>query len=71
MARVIEDPRTLDLTVEQVMDPPFPVVEAHLPMEQLTHLLTRTNAAVLVRTADGITGILTRYDLVRTLTGGG
>jgi cystathionine beta-synthase len=71
MARVIEDPRTLDLTVEQVMDPPFPVVEAHLPMEQLTHLLTRTNAAVLVRTANGITGILTRYDLVRTLTGGG
>ncbi len=69
MARVIEDPDTLDATVEQVMEPPFPVVEAHLPVEQLTPILTRSNAAVLIRSGDRISGIVTRYDLVRTLTG--
>ncbi|MSR22192.1 MAG: pyridoxal-phosphate dependent enzyme [Gemmatimonadetes bacterium] len=71
MARVIEDPDVLAASVEQVMDPPFPVVEAHLPLEQLARFLTRKNAAVLVRNGERISGIVTRYDLVRTLTGAG
>ncbi len=69
MARVLEDPDLLEQTVESVMDPPFPVVDAVLPLERLTPLLTRTNAAVLVRANGEITGIVTRYDLVQTLTG--
>jgi cystathionine beta-synthase len=70
MARVLEDPATLDRTVEEIMDGPYPVVDDHLPLEQLTRLLARTNTAVLVRGANGIRGIVTRYDLVRSLAGG-
>jgi len=69
MSRVIEDPALLDIRVGEVMEPPFPVVDGHLPVEQLSRLLTRRNAAVLVRSEGAIRGILTRYDLVRTLTG--
>ncbi len=69
MGRVIEDPALLDAPVEQVMDGPFPVVDGHLSAEYATRLLTRENAAVLVRTQDGIEGIVTRYDVVRSLTG--
>jgi cystathionine beta-synthase len=71
MGRVIEDPAVLEVSVEEVMDAPFPVVEVHLPADHLTRLLSRANPAVLVREDGEITGILTRYDVVRTLTGAG
>ncbi len=69
MARVLEDPDVLEEAVGSVMDAPFPVVDAVLLLERLTSMLTRANAAVLVRHNGEITGIVTRYDLVRTLTG--
>jgi cystathionine beta-synthase len=69
MGRVIEDPSLLDRAVETVMEAPYPVVESHLDVEQATRLLSRRNAACLVRDGGGrIAGILTRYDVVRTLT---
>ena len=69
MACVLEDPEVLGGSVDEVMEPPFPVVDSVLPVERLTSLLTRTNAAVLVRTEGEITGIVTRYDLIQSLTG--
>ncbi|MEX0935884.1 MAG: CBS domain-containing protein, partial [Gemmatimonadota bacterium] len=69
MAQVLENPELLDEPVEDLMEAPFPVVDSYLPLEQLTRLLSRANAAVLVRTDERITGIVTRFDLVRNLTG--
>ena len=51
------------------MDKPFPVVDSHLDAERAAQLLTRKNSAVLVREDGEIGGILTRYDLIRNLTG--
>jgi cystathionine beta-synthase len=68
MAKVLEDPSLLDAPVESVMEPPFPVVDGYLPVDRLLPLLTRRNAAVLVRRDEEIEGIVTRYDLIRTLT---
>jgi cystathionine beta-synthase len=70
MARVIESPALLDRPVESVMDAPYPVVEAHVELEEITPLLTRANAACLVRRNGALTGIVTRYDLVRALAAG-
>lgn len=69
MGRVLEDPSILDLAVEEVMEPPFPVVGEQVPVDDVTRLLTRGNPAVLVRDGNGIQGIVTRFDVVRTLTG--
>ncbi len=69
MSRVLEDPALLDAAVEEVMERPFPVVDGHVPVEHLTRLLTRANPAVLVRSGGALGGIVTRYDVVRTLTG--
>ncbi|HEX9885993.1 MAG TPA: pyridoxal-phosphate dependent enzyme, partial [Longimicrobiales bacterium] len=71
MARVIEDPGLLERPVETVMGPPFPVVDAHVDAEEVTRLLARENAACLVRDGGELAGIVTRYDVVRTLTQGG
>lgn len=69
MAKVIEDPEVLDRTVESVMGGPYPVLDGHLDAEEVTRLLQRGNAACLVRESGRITGIVTRYDVVRALTG--
>ncbi len=69
MSSVIEDPELLDRPVESIMDAPFPVVDSHMDAEGAAQLLTRKNSAVLVRNEGEIGGILTRYDLIRDLTG--
>jgi cystathionine beta-synthase len=69
MSRVIAEPEVLDETVEAVMDAPYPVVEGHVDADEVTRLLQRGNAACLVRDGEEISGIVTRYDVVRTLTG--
>ena len=68
MARVIEDPALLDRPVETVMEGPYPVVDTHIDLEEATRLLTRSNAACLVRSDGGLSGIVTRFDVVRALT---
>jgi cystathionine beta-synthase len=71
MARVLEDAAMLDRPVEELMDPPLPVVDAHIDLAGVTRLLTRRNPAILVRSDGRITGIITRYDVLRYLTDGG
>src|SRR5204862_395854 len=53
MARAIGQPKILDSPVREVMDPPFPVVDSHSPVAQLTMLLSRTTPAALGRRARG------------------
>jgi cystathionine beta-synthase len=69
MARALEDPALLDRPVADVMDPPFPVVDADLPVERLTTLLSRETPAALVRREGKIAGIVTRYDVLHQLAG--
>ncbi|HET8712824.1 MAG TPA: pyridoxal-phosphate dependent enzyme [Gemmatimonadales bacterium] len=69
MARAIGQPKTLDSPVQDVMDPPFPVVDAESPVALLTTLLSRTTPAALVRRNGKVVGIVTRYDLLHQLAG--
>jgi cystathionine beta-synthase len=69
MARVLENPAVLDDAVQELMDPPLPVIDAHAPLEAVTRLLNRQNPAVLVRRDGALSGIITRFDVLRYLTG--
>ncbi|MBW3630145.1 MAG: pyridoxal-phosphate dependent enzyme, partial [Gemmatimonadetes bacterium] len=69
MARVLESPTILDQPVQEFMDPPLPVVDSHVDLNALTRLLTRQNPAVLVRRGGVLSGIITRYDVLRFVTG--
>jgi len=69
MGRALEAPATLDTPVGDVMDPPFPVVDADLPVDRLTALLSRETPAALVRRDGKIAGIVTRYDVLHQLAG--
>jgi cystathionine beta-synthase len=69
MSRVIEDPSILDQPVESIMGAPYPVLDGHVDADEVTRLLQRGNDACLVREGSMLQGIVTRYDVVRTLTG--
>jgi cystathionine beta-synthase len=69
MARIIEDQATLDHAVGDIMEAPFPVIDHELPMSRIGRLLTRHCPAVLVRSNGELSGIITRYDMVRYLAG--
>ncbi|MGK7312453.1 MAG: pyridoxal-phosphate dependent enzyme [Candidatus Longimicrobiales bacterium M2_2A_002] len=69
MARVIEDPAILDEPVAELMGDPFPEIEPDSSLDAVARLLTRRTPAVVVRENGALTGIITRYDMVRQLTG--
>jgi cystathionine beta-synthase len=63
----LEDTKMLDVTVSQVMDPPFPIVDDQQAADTVAKLLSKSNPAVLVRTNGRLTGIVTRSDLLAYL----
>ena len=69
MAKVIETPTLLDRSVQEIMDAPLPVVDSHVDLGSVTRLLTRHNPAVLVRRSGMLVGIITRFDVIRLVTG--
>jgi cystathionine beta-synthase len=69
MARSLENGGVLDKPVADVMGPPYPVVDALLPIERLTAFLSRESPAVLVRRDGKLAGIVTRYDVLRHVSG--
>ncbi len=66
-SKSLADPRVLDLTVGDVMDQPFPVVESDQPVESVAKLLSKSNRAVLMRKDGVMQGIVTRFDVLEYL----
>ncbi len=63
----LEDSKVLDTAVSDVMDPPFPVVDAAQPVDAVAALLSKANPAVLVHANGSPTGIVTRSDMLSYL----
>jgi cystathionine beta-synthase len=69
IARALADAQLLERAVSEVMQPPFPVVDATLPIERLNTLLSHETQAALVRRDGRLVGIVTRYDVLRQVAG--
>ena len=66
-AKSLENSKVLDATVGDIMDPPFPVIEAGQPVDAVSKLLSKSNPAVLVRADGEVCGIVTRSDMLHFL----
>jgi cystathionine beta-synthase len=64
-AKSLDNSKLLDMTVSEVMDPPFPMVDAAQHVESVAKLLSKSNPAVLVRRDGTVQGIVTRSDLLQ------
>ena len=66
-AKSLENTKLLDAAVSDVMDAPFPVVDATQSVDVIAKLLSKANPAVLVRRAGRLAGIVTRSDVLQVM----
>jgi len=66
-AKSLDNTKLLDATVSELMDPPFPMVDAQQPVDSIAKLLSKSNPAVLVRSNGHVLGIVTRSDMLSYL----
>jgi cystathionine beta-synthase len=69
MAKAIATPEVLDKSVHEVMEAPYPVVDAEFPLDDFSRLLSRETPAVLIRKDGELSGIVTRYDVLHQVAG--
>lgn len=65
----LADPAGLDRPVETLMAEPLPCVQGDEPVEQVARLLAARNSAVLISDNGGVSGILTRFDMLQFIAG--
>jgi cystathionine beta-synthase len=70
MNKILADTSILEGEIQEVMEPPFPIVEYHENVRNIAQNFRRRVPAVLVREAGRIVGILTKYDIVHFLSDG-
>jgi cystathionine beta-synthase len=65
LERLFRKPEVLDAQVIDVMDPPFPMVDRHEPVEEAFELLSKgRSTAVLVSDGGRAVGVMTRSDIL-------
>ncbi len=69
MTRALAQPSLLDRPVREVMEQPFPEVDAGAPADRVSAMLTRESPATLVRKDGKLIGIVSRYDVLQQLIG--
>jgi cystathionine beta-synthase len=69
MTRALAQPALLDRPVREVMEAPFPEVDATTPTERVGSMLTRESPAALVRKDGRLIGIVSRYDVLQQMIG--
>jgi len=68
MRKIIENSATADKPVSELMEKPFPELNAEDRVTQAIDVLTRKNSAVLVKENNKYIGILSRYDIIEYVT---
>ena len=69
MARTLSDSSVLTRSVKDVMEAPFPIVDANAPIEHLSSLLSRETPAAIVSRDSELAGVVTRYDVLHKIAG--
>jgi cystathionine beta-synthase len=65
---LIENGNNTEHTIDKIMKAPFPVVSARTTTEEMSQLIDKNNTALLVKQQSGEYGIITRHDILRTIS---
>lgn len=62
---LLEDAENKSASIEKIMKPPFPAVEAHATLDEISKLIDRDTTAISVKLPSGF-GIITRHDIIES-----
>lgn len=65
---LVENPNLRDAPISSVMQDAFPIVKDSTSIEEVSKLITKQTNAVLVEMTDGKHNIITRYDIISSLS---
>lgn len=68
LSHLLKDPSIPDKEAQTIMEPPFPIIEANTPIDEVSRMISKENTAVLVKELSGVMHILTRCDVIAALT---
>ena len=63
----VSDKNTADRPIREIMGKPFPIVQLGTPIETVSKLFSRENAAVLIDLGNGKHHIITKYDIIGSI----
>ncbi len=66
--KILNNPDIKTQTVESVMEKAYPEVAFETPVERLSSFITKENGAVLSKDESGTYHIVTKYDIIQSLT---
>lgn len=66
--KLFADPSLKSKTVNELMQPPFPMVNEQAPMEDISKMITKENNAVLMTDLGGDIHIITKHDLIQGIS---
>ena len=65
---LVEQPELRDAPISSIMGAPFPIVKEETSIADISKLISKDSAAVLVELSDGSFQILTRYDIISAMS---
>ncbi len=65
--KVFSNPDIKNQTIENVLEPAFPLVDFNIPVDKLKTLITKENGAVMSKDDAGVYHIVTKYDVIQAL----
>ncbi len=66
--KILDDAEVKNKEIGNVLEPAYPEVSFETPVERLSHLITKENGAVLSREESGEYHIVTKYDIIQSLS---
>jgi cystathionine beta-synthase len=65
--KIFSNPDIKHTPVSSAIEPPYPVVDYHTPIDRLRSVITKDNGAALAQDEAGNFHIVTKYDVIKGL----
>ncbi len=65
--KIVQDPSVITLSVESIVEKPYPIVEINTPLERLGVYINKENGAVITMDETGSAHIITKYDILQNV----
>ena len=66
--KMFSDPNLKNEKIENILEKPYAIIDFHTPVEKIRNMINRESGAVLAKDESGALQIVTKYDIIQSLT---